>query len=243
MSIAPSKGTIARGAFWSMLIGLSLIVTACGNNSSTAKVSPYTAPQLIQKASTNFNGDTALHFTLTATHIATGLFAVSQADGDVVRPDKLKLLGADMLSPGLTKNIGIIFVGGQKYADLSGTGSYILFPNLPDLLAIFSPDKGIGAILSQMQNPTTPTDDTVNGVECWKITGTVTSTLLAPITDSAPATPTNVQTTLWVGQTDYQIHQVTLTGKATDSDSDSTVRTFILSNYNETVTIAAPPTN
>lgn len=232
----------ARGALCSAVLVLSLMLVACGG-SSAAKTSPFTAPQLIQKASDNFNADTALHFKLTASHIAPGLFAVTQADGDVVRPDKLKLIGADMVLQGLTKNIGIIFVGGIKYADLTGSGTYVLFPTLPDLLTIFSKDQGIGYILSQMQNPTTPVDDTVNGVECWKITGTVTSTLLAPITGSPPATPTKVNTTLWVGQSDYQIHQVTLTGKATDSDTDATVRTFVLSNYNETITIAAPPTS
>jgi len=66
--------------------------------------------------------------------------------------------------------------------------------------------------------------------------------LLAPITGNPPTSPTNVQTILWIGQSDNQIHQVTLNGIAANGDTSSTVRTFDLSNYNETVTITAPPT-
>jgi len=241
MEIHALPGGALRRLLTGAVAGLFLVLAACGT-STTAKTSPLTAAQLIQKGSDNFAQDNALHFTLTASDIAPGLFAVTKAQGDVVRPDKLQIHGIVEATQGFSTGIGIIFVGPKQYVSLGDTGTYQNTSGLPNLLNIFSTSQGIGAILSQLQNPSTPTDDTVNGVECWKITGTVSSTLLAPITGSPPATPTNVQTLLWIGQSDNQIHQVTLNGKATDTDKDTTVRTFDLSNYNETVTITAPPT-
>ncbi len=225
---------------WSALAGLCLVLAACGGGS--VKTSPYTSPQLIQKASTNFAQDTALHFTLASTNIAPGDFAVTQAHGDVVRPDKLEIHGIDEIAAGTTAGIGIIFIGSNQYVSFGDTGKYSTTSQLPDLLAIFSPTQGIGAILSQMQQPSSPVADTVNGVDCWRITGTVPSALLTPITGSAPATPTDVKTTLWIDQNDYQFNQVVLAGVAANGDSPNTTRTFVLSQYNESVTITTPPT-
>lgn len=220
-----------------VLVAVALICAAC--SSSTTTKPPFTSTQMIQKASTNFNADTALHFTLTADNIAPGIYAVRQADGDVIRPDKMKITGKSEIAQGFLAQIGIIFIGQNQYL-AAGGGNYAPTSGLPDLLSIFSPNQGIGAILTQFQNPSTPTADTVGGVSCWKITGTVDSKLLAPFTGSTATTGTPIKTTLWIGQADYQIHQVTLLGKAADSDTDQSVRTFTLSNFNEQITITAP---
>ncbi len=237
MQISRTRWThsLALGA----LMSLAVLLAACGGSTAT---SPYSATELIQKANTNFAQDTALHFTLTAKNIPPGLYSITKADGDVVRPDKLKLSGSDFVSQGQSLGISIIFIGADQYVDLTGIGNYTKTHNLPNLLTIFSATEGIGAILNQFQGPTTPSADTVGGVACWKVSGTVTSSLLAPITGSSSATSTPVQAQLWVGQSDLQIHQVTLTGKAADGDQDNTSRTFVLSQFNETITIAAPPT-
>jgi hypothetical protein len=221
------------------LLSLTTLLVACSGSSAT---SPYTAEELVQKANVNFAQDSALHFTLTAKNIVPGLYAVTQAEGDVVRPDKMKIVGSDMITQGGTVGIGIIFVGTKQYVDLGNTGNYRATNGLPNLLAIFSPTEGIGSILNQLQSPGKPTADTVGGVTCWKVNGTVTSSLLAPITGGSPASSTPVATQIWVGQTDLQIHQVTLTGKAADGDQDNTERTFVLSKFNETIDITAPVT-
>jgi hypothetical protein len=228
-----------RALAGSAVLLFGIVAVACSGGASS-KTSPFTATQLIQKGTTNFNQDTALHFKLTATNVAPGLYAVTAADGDVVRPDKLKLVGSDEVSQGFTAGIGIIFVNSNQYVDFGATGKYTKVTGLPNLLAIFSPQQGIGAILSQMQNPSTPVDDMVDGVACWRINGTVAAGLLAPITGGSATATNPIQTTIWIGESDYQFHKVTLVGKAVDSDSDTTTRTFVLSNFNETVTITAP---
>jgi hypothetical protein len=232
-----------RPWLWGITAVLACALAACGGGGSTTTTSSLTSAQIIQKANTNFGNDTALHFTLTAQNIQPAAFAVTQAHGDVVRPDKLEIHGLDMPSAGVTAGIGIIFINGMQYLSVGDTGTYTITTILPNLLNIFSPTQGIGAILNQLQNPSNPTSDTVNGVACWRITGTVTSTVLAPITNNPPTTPTDVKTTLWIGQSDFQIHQVTLAGMAAQGDTANTIRTFDLSMYNETVTISVPPTS
>jgi hypothetical protein len=235
ISHARWTGSLMLGA----LLSFALCLVGCSGTS--IPVSPYTADVLIQMANTNFAQDNALHFTLTAKNIQPGLYAVTQAEGDVVRPDKMKIVGSDMVTKGGTVGIGIIFVDGKQFVDLGNTGTYRTTTGLPNLLTIFSPTEGIGAILNQIQQPSKPTASKAGGVDCWKVTGTVTSSLLAPITGSSGASSNPVQTEIWVGQKDLQIYQVTLTGQAADGDQTDTARTFVLSNFNESITITAPP--
>lgn len=232
MTIRPRRAALA------LLLTLAALLAACSSGASSSK--PPTTAQLIQDASTNFGNDTAIHFTLTATDIAPGNYSVTQADGDVVRPDRLQVTGTDNIRQGISIGIGIIFIGQQQYVDLGGTGKYSVTSGLPDFLLIFDAHQGIGAILTQLQQPSAPTADTANGVASWKITGTVPSTVLAPLTGSTSTVANPVNTTLWIGQSDHQIHQVSLVGQATDGDTSQSTRTFVLSKYNEQVTISAP---
>src|SRR5262245_56167127 len=100
------------------LMGLSvasvfaLLLAACGSSSKTA---PFSATEMIQKANDNFGKTTSLHFKLTASNIAPGLYSVTDAEGDVERPDKMKVDGVAEVSKGFTASLGIIFIGDQQY--------------------------------------------------------------------------------------------------------------------------------
>ncbi len=219
------------------LIAITLIfLTACGTTKTTP---PPTATQLLQTASDHFTNDSAMHFHLTASNIAPGLYAVTDAQGDVVRPDKLAAQGSVEVTKGLNAGIGVVFIGQDQYLALGGS-AYTKSTLLPNLLLIFDPNQGIGAILKQVANPSTPVADTVQNLAVWKITGTVPSTTLAPFTGSTSTQSTPIQTTLWIGQSDGQIHQVLLVGQAADGDNPQSTRTIVLSNFNEQVTITAP---
>lgn len=235
-----STRSAARLTLMSAIAAITVFLAACGGNS--AITAPFSATDLIQKASDNFGKTTSLHFKLTASDIAPGLYAVTNAEGDVVRPDKLQISGVAEISAGTAASLAIIIIGDKQFLAFGGSKDYSPISGLPDLLAIFSTDQGIGAILKQFKNPSVPTADTVNGQADWKLSGTVDSTLLNPFTGSTSTTVVPIQTTLWVSQSDLQIHQVKLVGKATDGDSDKSTRTFTLSNYNKSVTIVDPTT-
>jgi LppX_LprAFG lipoprotein len=215
-----------------LALGMMILIAACNNSSVPS------ADSLIQKASSKFSSDTSLHFVLKAKNIKPGAFSVVQATGDVVRPDKLKASGSVEPFAGTQLPINVIFIGGAQYLGIGG--SYNKTDQLPNLVVIFDSKQGIGAILGQFKKPGVPSSEDVAGVNCWKIAGTVDSTLLNPITGSTNTTASPVSTTLWIGQSDGQIHQVSLQGIATDGDTADTTRTFTLSNFNENITITAP---
>jgi hypothetical protein len=217
----------------SFIFILTGLIAACGNTS------PPDVKELINKASTNFKNDTSLHFSLVASNIPPMTYAVTRAEGDVVRPDKLHATGSVMPFAGIEVPIEVIFVDGGKYLSLA-KASFLAVDVLPNLLLIFDKDKGIGGILSKFQNGSQPTSERIQGQDCWKTSGTVDSALLAPITGSDTSVSKSVKTVLWIGQDDNQIHQVQLVGQASDGDKDNTTRTFVLSKFNQSVKISKP---
>jgi hypothetical protein len=235
----PSFGPIARRSGLAAVAAIALLLAACG--SSGASTAPQSAAQLIQKASTKFAQDSSLHFTLTTTGAAAGVYDVTSAEGDLQRPDKLQVTsGTDEVSQGATIGFAVIFIGTTQYLDLGKTGKYSITNALPNLLLIFDPNNGIGAILSQFQNPSAATSSTVGGVACWKTIGQVAVSLLAPFTGNSTPGNGTVQTTLWIGQSDGQIHQVQLVGAAASGDTAQTTRVITLSKFNESISIVAP---
>jgi len=240
MSIFTHRATqIARRVAGGAIVALTLAVTACGG-SSTASVPPPASTKIISDADTKFGADTTLHFNYTADKIAPGLYSVIKADGDVVRPGKIQLKGLDQPVKGVTACIALTIVDQGQYLDLGCFKNYTKTSAFGNLLLLFDPAQGIGAVLTKLQNPTPATSDTINNIDCWKLSGGTDSSVLAPLTGSTATTPTPIQATLWIGKADSQVYQVQLTGIAIDGDTAQSVRTFVLSNFNAPVTITAP---
>ena len=63
---------------------------------------------------------------------------------------------------------------------------------------------------------------------------------LAFLTGGGMPPGTMLQTSVCVGKADGLPYQLTVTGQAAKGDTPQTVRSFTISNYNETITIAAP---
>ena len=85
-----------------------------------------------------------------------------------------------------------------------------------------------------------PTDDSVNGVPCWRVTGQLDAKYLAFFTGGGVPSGTMLQTTACIGKADYLPYQLKVTGEATKGDNANTSRTFLISNYNENIRITAP---
>ncbi len=219
----------------SLLMAL-VFFAACSQGTAAP---PPSAASLLSKASAAFNADTALHFTITASNIQPGVFAIAKADGDFVRPGSMKVTADDNILAGITQQIHVIFINGTVYADLSGTGIYSKTTLIPDVSKLFDPQVGIGAIINQIQSPSVPSADTVNGVSVWKISGTISNSVVAAFFGGASQTA-SINVTLWIGQKDSQIYQVSLKGIIVSGDTNASERVIALSQFNEHVTITAP---
>lgn len=217
------------------LLGLMLLLTACGGSSGTP---PPDAKQLIKDAQVAIQRVTSYHFKLVADNPGTeAKLPITSADGDILVPDKLKA-NATALFAGNNVQVQIIAIGNQQYIFLFGT--WQMTTGLLDPRTLSDPQIGVAAILGHIQNPSAPSDSKVGSRSCWKIDGKLDPTYMAGITGGgAPAGKTDDVSTC-IGKSDKLPYQIIIKGPAAAGDTDKTVRTFTLSNFGEQVTIEAP---
>ena len=85
-------------------------------------------------------------------------------------------------------------------------------------------------------------DGSANGTPCWKVSGTLDPALLTPLFGSTTATAP-VPTTFCIGKSDNRLYSAALTCTIITGDKATTVHTFYLSKFGETVTVTPPPGN
>lgn len=226
------------------LLGMVLL-SACGNSQQTPGAS-----SLIHDAQKAINTDTAFHFKMKLDHPGTSTtqgLTIDAADGDVLKPDKIK--GTATVTQGnIPVDVQYIGIGSQQWllTPLSPTWQSASDLGI-DLGKLLDPNTGISAVLGDMKNPKNVGDDTVlNDGDCWLVQGTVPAGDLAPITGGDPTTTNPVDTTVCVAKnTDSkglrQPYEVILKGVVVDGDTAQTTRTFTLSKFNESIDIQPPP--
>ncbi len=217
------------------LLGLMLLLAACGGGGSTATAD---ANQLIKDAQAAIRAVTSYHFKLVADNIGTASkLPITSAEGDILVPDKLKA-NANALFAGNSVQVQIIAIGNQQYIFLFG--GWQTTTGLLDPRTLSDPQSGVAAILGHIQNPSTPSDSTVGGRSCWNITGKLDPTFLAGITGGGAPAGTIDDVSTCIGKSDKLPYQIVIKGPAAAGDTNKTVRTFTLSNLGEQVTIEAP---
>lgn len=215
------------------LLVFVLLLAACGGGSPAPDVN-----QLIKDAQAAIRQVTAYHFKLVTANLGTGAkLPITGAEGDIVVPDKLKA-NANALFAGTSVQVQIIAIGNQQYIFLFGIWQPTT--GLLDPRTLSDPQKGVAAILGNIQNPGTPSDSNVGGRQCWNVTGKLDPIYLAGITGGgAPAGSTD-DVSACIGKSDKLPYQIIVKGVAAAGDTDKTVRTFTLSKFGEQVTIEAP---
>jgi lipoprotein LprA len=213
---------------------LLILLSACGGSTST----PPDVNQLIKDSQAAIQRVTAYHFKLVTDNPGTGgKLPITNAEGDIVVPDKLKA-NANALFAGNNVEVQIIAIGNQQYFLLFGawqTTTGLLNPR-----TLSDPQRGVAAILGHIQNPSTPADSTVSGRPCWKTNGKLDPQYLAGITGGGAPTGSTDDISTCIGKSDNLPYQIIIKGPAAAGDIDKTMRTFTLSNFGEKVTIESP---
>lgn len=224
------------------LLVLLLLLTACGgDNGGGSSAGAPDAKTLISNAQTAIQKASAYHFNLQATSPGAGtqLFTIQGADGDIVTPDKLKATATALVGGISTAQVNVISIGADEYVTDPITGSWKKQSGLIDARTLTSSDTGISAILGHIQNPSTPTDSSVDGTPCWSTSGKLDTQYLKSIVGDAVVAGT-VDVTACVGKSDNEPYLLKFTGAVIKGDTAQTVRTFKLSKFGESVTITAP---
>ena len=235
-----STNTKPQAAFFSLfgvLLTVFFLLTACNENTDIPD-----SRQLLNQARDAMKQVNSYHFTLTTDHAGTAIgtdVQIQKADGDVLAPDKIQAKGLINLQ-GFTAQLSIVAIGDQQYYTDPITGRWRPTSSVVDPRKFADPQAGVGALLGNIQQPNKATDSTVDGQNCWSITGQLSTQYIAGIIGTSAPKNANVNTTVCIGKSDHRPYQIQINGIVTQSDTPQTTRTIKFSKFNETITIAAP---
>ena len=227
----------------------ALLITGCtfpwqhsSNSVASSLGAKPTAAQVLSAMQKSYSTVTAFHVVMKVDNLGTaesGSIQIRSADGDVVMPDKVKAQ-ANVLFSGQLVAINIVSIGKTQYITDPITGQWRVITGVLNASTLTDPNTGIVGLASKLTNLTGPTDDSVNGTPCWRVSGMLDAKYLSFLTGGGVPAGTMLQTSVCAGKADTLPYQVTVVGQAAKSDTPQTSRTFTISNFNETVTITAP---
>jgi hypothetical protein len=218
------------------LLACMLALTACGGSAATTP----DAHTLITQAQAAIQKVTSYHFNLTVDNPGTGgALIIKTADGDILVPDKLQA-NANVLLLNNVVQVKIIAIGADQYITDPITNAWHKTSGLLDPRTLSASKTGVAAILGNIQNPSTPTTSSVDGIPCWSIDGTLDAKYLAAISGGGAPAGSTVKVTTCIGKSDNLPYLIKMSGIAAQGDSTNTVRNFKLSKFGESLTITAP---
>jgi hypothetical protein len=214
-----------------------LIFTGC------AKATPTTlsAPDIFDKSYNSMLAVNSFHFLLDhtggGTPITNGI-EMAKAIGDVVRPDKMQatINGTAM---GMSIEVKLVTADGKTLMSNPLNGKWEPLSAQFQVLSVFDPATGIGAITKGITTASILTEEQIDGTLCYHLKGVITSESLRSITGTT-ATGVSINSEIWIGKQDFLARQVKLAGKITDSEKEGIIRTLTLSNFNQQINITLP---
>ena len=222
-----------------LLMVAAMVITACAKQAPSS--APLTAAQIIGDSSEKMQAVNSFHFALDqtggGTPIAMGI-EMTKADGDVVRPDKLKMTISGTVS-GMSLEVQIVTVGGVIYMTNPLSGKWEVPPAEFNVLSAFDPNTFIVNVMKDIASLTKLNDEESAGVLCYHLSGAISSDDLSAITGSSvKGVPINIE--VWIGKDDLLVRNIKVTGKITETEVQGIIRTLNFSNYNEVVSIELP---
>lgn len=223
-----------------------LLFTGCSlpwqHSNATANGVRPTTKQLLAALQKNFRNVSAFHVTMQVNNpgkATADRIQILNANGDVIMPDKVKAQATVVLS-GQSITVNLISIANNQFITDPITGQWRVIKGILDPRTLTNPDTGIASLVGKVQNVSQPSDDTVSGVPCWRVTGQLDAKYLAFFTGGGVPSGTMLQTTACIGKSDMLPYQLKVTGQAAPGDMTNTSRTFLISNYNENISITPP---
>jgi hypothetical protein len=235
---------------WITISGLLALIfilascqSSCGNiNKPKPKPKLLTAPQLLKQAQDAIQQVKSYHFTLSSTHLGTASdnsIQITKAEGDILVPDKLQAK-ASANAMGFAITTQLIAIGNRQYYTDPLTGLWTETNHLLNPRILTNRRTGIAGILGHIEHPTTPTNGHVENTPCWLINGTLGARYLSVITIQPTQARQIIHITVCIGKSDNLPYQLRMQGVAVRGDTSQTVRTFLLSHFNEPLNIREP---
>ncbi len=220
-----------------LILLICAVFTGC-SSSDSASLAPADA---LAKCYDSMQAATSFHFSMVHSSSGTPIsksILMTNLDGDIVSPDKLQATITGTYSD-MTVEVSLVTVGEDTYMTNMLSGKWELAPTTFKVLKVFDPSSGIASIIQGLTNVTDVGDEKVNKIKCYHFKGEVMSEALAPLTGTT-ATGVPIATEVWINKKNFQVVQVQLTGKITDTEVDGITRTLTFSDYNKNIDITLP---
>ena len=225
----------------SLVSALILLICAVFTGCSSGESASLAPADALAKSYDSMQEVTSFHFSMIHSSSGTPIsksILMTNLDGDIVSPDKLQATITGTYSD-MTVEVSLITVGEDTYMTNMLSGKWELAPTSFKVLKVFDPSSGVASIIKGLTNVTDVGDEKVNKTTCYHFKGEVMSEALAPLTGTT-ATGVPIATEVWINKKNFQVVQVQLTGKITDTEVDGITRTLTFSNYNKDIDITLP---
>jgi lipoprotein LprG len=221
-----------------LMIVACLALTGCASIEPDVQSLP-AGSELVATSGNAMRSVTSAHFTVEVTGALVGV-AVKSAEGDL--DARGKALGSATISAsGKLAKVHFILLKGNFYLKEPTGGYRKVTPasagDLFDLTSILNPNHGLARVVIGVNDATTMDTETVNGVECYRITGTLTQNELGTL---LPGIGSNVRTTVWLTVSGAHLPvraEFAVPGSAGSHEAKVDVS---ISNVNTPVTVTAP---
>lgn len=221
------------------LVGMVGMVAGCTSGGSASTTNLPAAATLLGNAASSMRTVSTVHFSIVVNGTMAGV-PIQNADGDLNAQGQAKGNAKISLLGQLTQ---VEFVLTNRIFYLKGpTGGYqkvsaTLAGNLFDPSAILDPNRGIAKVLGSVQGASTQGRETVNGTDCYRITGKIGKDTVAAL---IPGITTDVNATLWVAADAKNLPVKAEFAVQGSNGSQGASVDVTFSNVNAPVTVTAP---
>ena len=161
---------------------------------------------------------------------------VEEAQGDVVKPDRLALKFSGIFGGGYAIKSTLISVDGTTYMTNPLTGAWQEMDDTVSPLGFFNPTVGIAAMMLQLEDAEeidTGKDDV------HRLPGTLPASALSPLLGTA-IEDAYVDVELTIDAERHYLLEAIVSGRVIASDEEGIVRTIGLRDFGEPIEIEAP---
>jgi lipoprotein LprG len=211
------------------------VVTGCASIEPEAHSLP-AGSELVATSGSAMRSVLSAHFSVDVHGRLAGA-SFRHAEGDVDARGTAQG-SADVVRSGATVKVGFVLLKGVFYVK-GPTGGYqksapAAAAELYDLTSMFNPNHGMARTVIGVNGATTRDKETVDGVECYRITGTVAAKDVAA---ALPGIGSDARVTVWLAVSGA--HLLVRAELARGRHDDGTVDVSI-SDVNTPVSVAAP---
>ncbi len=222
-----------------LFVGLVGLVAGCTSGGAASSANLPAASTLLASAGNSARSVTSVHFSIVVNGTLAGV-PIQNADGDLNARGQAKGNAKISLLGQLTQ---VDFVLVDRIFYLKGpTGGYqkvsaSLAGNLFDPTAILDPNRGIAKVLGNVAGAATQGRETVNGTDCYRITGKISK---ATVSALIPGIGVDVTATLWVAADSRNLPVKAEFVVPGSGGSQGATVDVTFSNVNAPVTVTAP---